>query len=263
MPPFYKSFQSNNTREKKQPSHYNVLEITKTANLDEIKSARKRLTKANHPDKNPGNENAAHVKQQQINEAYRVLSDPSLRRDYDISLQPSKISASGDFFANRNPSSSDVEEDFDEPLYKFTDPRNGQETFFTKGEIEVIYHMRQVYERQKYGEKAASKMSSSFEQFFDMFERQETKREKYWKRVLLIAVGLFLAVLLLPFVYGLLTSPSFWYLPTNFVTLVYNVLKGVATFCAVIGLSIVVGACFWWLALRLFIIYSYNSSHPT
>lgn len=62
--------------------YYKVLGIAKTANERDIKSAYRRKSKQYHPDKNPGNEEAAE-KFVQVAEAYEVLSDSEKRGIYD------------------------------------------------------------------------------------------------------------------------------------------------------------------------------------
>lgn len=59
-------------------SHYDTLGISKTATPEEIKRAYRKLASQHHPDK--GGDTA---KFQQIEEAYRVLSDPTQRMQYD------------------------------------------------------------------------------------------------------------------------------------------------------------------------------------
>lgn len=59
-------------------SHYDTLGISKTATPEEIKKAYRKLASQHHPDK--GGDTA---KFQEIEEAYRVLSDPSQRLQYD------------------------------------------------------------------------------------------------------------------------------------------------------------------------------------
>lgn len=58
--------------------YYNTLGVTRTATADEIKQAYRRLASQHHPDK--GGDTA---KFQQIEEAYRTLSDPTKRQAYD------------------------------------------------------------------------------------------------------------------------------------------------------------------------------------
>jgi len=62
--------------------YYNILGVSKTATDDEIKSAYRKLAKKYHPDLNKDNEEA-HKKFQEINEANEVLSDKTKRSNYD------------------------------------------------------------------------------------------------------------------------------------------------------------------------------------
>jgi molecular chaperone DnaJ len=63
-------------------SYYEILEITKNANGDEIKKAYRKMAKLYHPDRNPNDESAEH-KFKLCNEAYQVLSDDQQRARYD------------------------------------------------------------------------------------------------------------------------------------------------------------------------------------
>ena len=62
--------------------YYKVLGVNKTATVDEIKTAYRKLARKHHPDLNP-NDKEANKKFQQINEANEVLSDPEKRKKYD------------------------------------------------------------------------------------------------------------------------------------------------------------------------------------
>lgn len=59
-------------------NYYEVLGVSKTAGPDEIKKAYRKLASQHHPDK--GGDTA---KFQQVEEAYRVLSDPQKRQEHD------------------------------------------------------------------------------------------------------------------------------------------------------------------------------------
>jgi molecular chaperone DnaJ len=59
-------------------SYYEILEVSKNANGDEIKKAYRKMAKLYHPDRNPDDENAEH-KFKLCNEAYQVLSDDQQR----------------------------------------------------------------------------------------------------------------------------------------------------------------------------------------
>lgn len=58
--------------------HYQTLGVAKTATPDEIKKAYRKLASQHHPDK--GGDTATF---QKIEEAYRILSDPNTRQQYD------------------------------------------------------------------------------------------------------------------------------------------------------------------------------------
>jgi hypothetical protein len=61
--------------------YYQILRISRHANVGEIKRAFRRLAVLFHPDKNPSRESLALF--QEINEAHEVLSDPLKRVEYD------------------------------------------------------------------------------------------------------------------------------------------------------------------------------------
>src|SRR5882672_4589598 len=62
--------------------YYEVLEVSRTATDQELKSSYRRLAMLHHPDKNPNN-TEAEEKFKQAAEAYAVLSDAEQRRRYD------------------------------------------------------------------------------------------------------------------------------------------------------------------------------------
>ena len=61
---------------------YNILEIPKTSNDDEIKKAYKKAALKHHPDRNPNNPEAT-AKFQEVGKAFATLSDPQKRQRYD------------------------------------------------------------------------------------------------------------------------------------------------------------------------------------
>ena len=73
-----------------RPDFYTILGVSRTASLDEIKSAHRELVKKFHPDLFPGAKQKAQAnkKLQQINEAYATLSNPERRRQYDSRYPP-------------------------------------------------------------------------------------------------------------------------------------------------------------------------------
>ena len=64
--------------------YYEVLEVTKTATVEEIKKAYRKKAIQYHPDKNPGDKEAEE-KFKEAAEAYDVLSNPDKRSRYQHS----------------------------------------------------------------------------------------------------------------------------------------------------------------------------------
>ena len=62
-------------------NYYQILGISASANASEIKAAYRRLALIYHPDKNSSDPSTGYVFAE-INEAYKVLSDPASRADY-------------------------------------------------------------------------------------------------------------------------------------------------------------------------------------
>src|SRR5262249_34986301 len=62
--------------------YYEVLEISRESRSEEIKKAYKKLALANHPDRNPGDQEAV-ARFKEAAEAFEVLNDPDKRARYD------------------------------------------------------------------------------------------------------------------------------------------------------------------------------------
>jgi len=62
--------------------YYRVLEVSRSATVDEIKKSYRRLAIKYHPDKNPG-DSEAEERFKEASEAYEVLSDPRKREIYN------------------------------------------------------------------------------------------------------------------------------------------------------------------------------------
>ena len=68
-----------------QKNYYQILQVDPAAEPEVITAAYKRLSIKYHPDTN--REAGANQRMQEINEAYQVLKDPTLRAHYDLYLQ--------------------------------------------------------------------------------------------------------------------------------------------------------------------------------
>lgn len=79
--------------------YYEVLEINRDANGDEVKKAYRKMALKYHPDRNPDNKEAEE-KFKQVNEAYQILSDTNKRKIYDTygkrGLENSGVGFGGD-----------------------------------------------------------------------------------------------------------------------------------------------------------------------
>ena len=64
-------------------SYYDILGVPKAASEADIRKAYRRLARQYHPDVNP-NSDSAEAKFKEVNEAYQVLSDPEIRKKYDV-----------------------------------------------------------------------------------------------------------------------------------------------------------------------------------
>eukprot|EP00560_Eucampia_antarctica_P004507 CAMPEP_0197831810 /NCGR_PEP_ID=MMETSP1437-20131217/12215_1 /TAXON_ID=49252 ORGANISM="Eucampia antarctica, Strain CCMP1452" /NCGR_SAMPLE_ID=MMETSP1437 /ASSEMBLY_ACC=CAM_ASM_001096 /LENGTH=386 /DNA_ID=CAMNT_0043434885 /DNA_START=325 /DNA_END=1485 /DNA_ORIENTATION=- len=70
------------TRNQTNRDFYQLLEVSRSANAKEIKTAYRTQAKRFHPDANPGEDTTE--KFQEINRAYEVLNDPDLKKKYDM-----------------------------------------------------------------------------------------------------------------------------------------------------------------------------------
>lgn len=73
-------------------THYEILDLEVTATLEQITESYRLHTAAWHPDRHTiSNKQRAEEKMKQINEAYRVLSNATSRRQYDAALRKKNV----------------------------------------------------------------------------------------------------------------------------------------------------------------------------
>ena len=68
----------------KSEDYYNILGVTETASIDEIKKAYRKLSLTYHPDRTQGDVEKSKIFQK-VSEAYEILGDVDKRREYDMS----------------------------------------------------------------------------------------------------------------------------------------------------------------------------------
>jgi molecular chaperone DnaJ len=66
-----------------QRDYYEILGVSRTASVDEIKASYRKCALKYHPDRNPENKAEAEIRFRESTEAYSVLSDPQKRQVYD------------------------------------------------------------------------------------------------------------------------------------------------------------------------------------
>src|SRR5262250_119890 len=87
-----------------QRDYYEVLGVSKTASVEEIKGSYRKAALKWHPDRHPADKEEAEVNFRECTEAYSVLSDPEKRQVYDtyghagLSSSPGRMDFNGTIF---------------------------------------------------------------------------------------------------------------------------------------------------------------------
>ncbi|KAK9237684.1 X-domain of DnaJ-containing-domain-containing protein [Lipomyces kononenkoae] len=110
-------------------TYYDCLGVSPDATALEIKKAYRKKAILLHPDKNP-NDETAHVKFQEVGEAYQVLSDPQLRKQYDQFGKDKAMPDAG----------------FDDPAEFFTSIFGGEAFYDLIGELSLIKELTKTIE---------------------------------------------------------------------------------------------------------------------
>jgi curved DNA-binding protein len=104
-------------------NYYEMLGVERNSPPEEIKKAFRRLARQYHPDLNPGDK-SAEEKFKEFNEAYRVLSDPAARSQYDQFTRfwrGKKNRANPDFWSRANEGKSESRSKPEEDFSQFGD----------------------------------------------------------------------------------------------------------------------------------------------
>lgn len=83
-------------------THYDNLKVVRNAPPEVIRAAYKTLSQKFHPDRNPGNAEAARI-MSIINTSYEVLSNPNKRREHDLWLAQQELMAAHAVKQNSQP----------------------------------------------------------------------------------------------------------------------------------------------------------------
>ncbi|MBE1237805.1 molecular chaperone DnaJ [Phaeovibrio sulfidiphilus] len=140
--------------------YYEVLGIERTASGDEIKKAYRSLAMKYHPDRNPGNEDAA-VQFRVVSEAYEVLKDDQKRAAYDrfghaAFEQNSGFGGAGGGFAGGG--FADI---FEEIFGSFMDGGAGGRGRTSQRGSDLRYNMSITLEEAFHGKKATIKIPTA------------------------------------------------------------------------------------------------------
>ncbi|KAI1209182.1 DnaJ-domain-containing protein [Annulohypoxylon truncatum] len=188
-----------------QGNLYSALELERTATTEQITASYRRLARIHHPDKNPGNEEAATKAFQRIQLAYSVLSNSESRSDYDNrypSIWPSTSEDNGphdfcDFLneifgftrTNRQPDFDQLQRQFREEQEEILrEWRDSQKAAYERDLAERREQRRQRAEAEEALKKAQeaakqAKLDSEQKARDEMRAAEQSKQEERWKKL--------------------------------------------------------------------------------
>lgn len=139
-------------------NYYEVLGVSKNADISEIKKKYRKLAMKYHPDRNSGDENAT-KKFRKVTEAYEVLGDEKKREEYDCKRKNVQSQR-----RNKN-KKENVKDEFSQNDFTF-----GRDFFKSAKEMREMFE--NSFRMDKMGEKRArsekENIKSRFDQFFDV-----------------------------------------------------------------------------------------------
>jgi len=140
-------------------SHYEALNISKTATHKEIKDAYYRLSMIYHPDKNKGSEEAAKIFRD-ITSAYEVLGNVRQRKLYDsganLNQKSSQFTSKQQPFETMNKTNNIYKTDVRSRDYNFEE----WSKFHYSNAFKQQYETRKRHTRNKINEEYASRINS-------------------------------------------------------------------------------------------------------
>lgn len=109
-------------------THYDNLQVSRTASDRVIRAAYKSLAQEWHPDKHPQDTSRAERITKIINQAYKVLSDPRLRREHDdwIAREEQKETLRNNSEVNSDKAGEKKVDDYSPPQSKQPKSRRNQ-----------------------------------------------------------------------------------------------------------------------------------------
>ena len=127
-------------------SHYDTLGISRTASVQDIKSAYRELAKKMHPDKNPNDPNAQE-RFIELSNAYEILSDEEKRKEYDmVQFQNGRTFSNGNREFDRQQHNHRFQSHDQEPVFVFRTP-DGR-VFYSRQNPFAHHHHHQHFEQQ-------------------------------------------------------------------------------------------------------------------
>ena len=115
-------------------THYEVLQVSRTATLEEIKTAHRNLARQSHPDKVSGNEGTF----RQLQKAWECLRDEESRKAYDeeLAIKEAKLKSKRQAAMPLSLSETEVGQDDDSGELVYVYPcRCGEEVHIWKEEV--------------------------------------------------------------------------------------------------------------------------------